>query len=80
MKKKLCEALMLDFPDGTEDFFVYCNTSAKGISCVLMEHEKVIAYSSRKLNEVEMRYTTDDLELARIVFALKILRHCLYGT
>nr|GEV83103.1 putative reverse transcriptase domain-containing protein [Tanacetum cinerariifolium] len=42
--------------------------------------EKVIAYDSRQLKIHEKNYTTHDLELGSVVFALKIWRHYLYGT
>ncbi|GJU51166.1 putative reverse transcriptase domain-containing protein [Tanacetum coccineum] len=41
---------------------------------------KVILYSSRQLKTHEKNYTTHDLELGAVVFALKIWRHYLYGT
>ncbi|GJY87724.1 putative reverse transcriptase domain-containing protein [Tanacetum coccineum] len=47
---------------------------------VLMQREKVIAYASRQLKPHEENYTTHDLELGAVVFALKIWRHYLYGT
>ncbi|KAL4028437.1 hypothetical protein IC575_011634 [Cucumis melo] len=40
---------------------------------------KVVAYASRQLKSHEQNYPTHDLELAAVVFALKILRHYLYG-
>nr|GEU93912.1 reverse transcriptase domain-containing protein [Tanacetum cinerariifolium] len=42
--------------------------------------EKVIAYASRQLKPNKENYTTHDLELGAVVFALKIWRHYLYGT
>ncbi|GJS55013.1 putative reverse transcriptase domain-containing protein [Tanacetum coccineum] len=45
-----------------------------------MQKEKVIAYASRQLKIHEKNYTTHDLELGALVFALKIWRHYLYGT
>ncbi|GJW19110.1 putative reverse transcriptase domain-containing protein [Tanacetum coccineum] len=45
-----------------------------------MKNEKVIAYASRQLKIHEKKYTTHDLELSAVVFALKIWRHYLYGT
>ncbi|GJZ19095.1 putative reverse transcriptase domain-containing protein [Tanacetum coccineum] len=45
-----------------------------------MQREKVIAYASRQLKVHEKNYTTHDLELGSVVFALKIWRHYLYGT
>ena len=44
-----------------------------------MQHGKVVAYASRQLKDYETRYPTHDLELAAVVFALKIWRHYLYG-
>ena len=58
---------------------IYSDASHKGLGCVVMQHGKVIAYASRQLKEYEIRYPTHDLELAAIVFALKIWRHYLYG-
>nr|GEW10979.1 retrovirus-related Pol polyprotein from transposon TNT 1-94 [Tanacetum cinerariifolium] len=47
---------------------------------VLMQREKVIAYASKKLKLNEENYTTHDLEFKAVVFALRLWRHCLYGT
>ncbi|KAI3775098.1 hypothetical protein L1987_49666 [Smallanthus sonchifolius] len=52
----------------------------KGLGCVLMQRGQVIAYASRQLKIHEKNYTTHDLELSAVVFALKIWRHYLYGT
>ena len=80
LKQKLCEAPILTLPDGTDDFVVYCDASNQGLGCVLMQRGKVIAYASRQLKVHEKNYTTHDLELGAVVFALKIWRHYLYGT
>ncbi|GKB38504.1 putative reverse transcriptase domain-containing protein [Tanacetum coccineum] len=58
-----------------EDFVVYCNASNQGLSCVLMQRNKVIAYALRQLKIYEKNYTTYDLELGAVVFALKTWRH-----
>ncbi|GJT11269.1 putative reverse transcriptase domain-containing protein [Tanacetum coccineum] len=47
---------------------------------VLMQRKKVIAYASGQLKIHEKNYTTHDLDLGAVVFALKIWRHYLYGT
>ena len=80
LKQKLCSAPILSLPEGIEDFVVYCDASKQGLGCVLMQREKVIAYASRQLKEHEKNYTTHDLELGAVIFALKIWRHYLYGT
>ena len=46
---------------------------------MLMQHGKVIAYDSRQLKVHERNYPTHVLELAAVVFALKIRRHYFYG-
>ncbi|GKB31792.1 putative reverse transcriptase domain-containing protein [Tanacetum coccineum] len=40
-----------------------------------MQNEKVIAYASRQYKIPKKNYTTHDLELGVVVFALKIWRH-----
>ena len=80
LKQKLCSAPILALPEGIDNFVVYCDASHKGLGAVLMQNEKVIAYASRQLKTHEKNYTTHDLELGVVVFALKIWRHYLYGT
>ncbi|GJY11913.1 putative reverse transcriptase domain-containing protein [Tanacetum coccineum] len=80
LKNDLCDAPILLLPDGVEDFVVYCDASNQGLGCVLMQRGKVIAYASRQLKIHEKNYTTHDLELRAVVFALKTWRHYLYGT
>ncbi|GKB47686.1 retrovirus-related pol polyprotein from transposon 17.6 [Tanacetum coccineum] len=79
LKQKLFSAPILAFPEGTDNFVVYCDASHKGLDVVLMQKEKVIAYASRQLKVHEKNYTMHDLELGALVFALKIWRHYLYG-
>nr|GFC16713.1 putative reverse transcriptase domain-containing protein [Tanacetum cinerariifolium] len=80
LKQKLCSAPILALPRGSEDLIVYCDASKKGLGAVLMQREKVISYASCQLKIYEKNYTTHDLELRAVVFALKIWRHYLYGT
>ncbi|GKE77501.1 putative reverse transcriptase domain-containing protein, partial [Tanacetum coccineum] len=72
LKQKLCEDQILALPEGNDDFVVYCDASHQGLGVVLMQIEKVIAYASRQLKPNEENYTTHDLELGAVVFALKI--------
>ena len=71
LKKMLCSAPILSLPHGTDDFIVYCNASHQGLGCVLMQRDKVITYASCQLKVHENNYTTHDLELGAVVFALK---------
>ena len=58
---------------------MYYDASKDRLGCVLMQSERVVAYGSRQLKNHERNYPTNDMELAAIVFALKIWRHYLYG-
>ncbi|GKF33193.1 putative reverse transcriptase domain-containing protein [Tanacetum coccineum] len=80
LKQKFCSAPILALPEGSENFVVYYDASRKGLGTILMQREKVIAYVSRQLSIHEKSYTTHDLELGAVVFALKMWRHYLYGT
>nr|GEV28917.1 hypothetical protein [Tanacetum cinerariifolium] len=67
IKRKLCSAPILALPKGLENFIVYFDALHKGLGSVLMQNEKVIAYSSRQLKIHEKNYTTHDLELGVVV-------------
>ncbi|KAL0534457.1 hypothetical protein IC582_028748 [Cucumis melo] len=79
LKQKLVTAPVLTIPDGSGSFVIYSDASKKGLGCVLMQQGKVVTYASRRLKSHEQNYPTHDLELAAVVFALKIWRHYLYG-
>ena len=66
-------------PNATGGMVIYSDTSGRGLGCVLMQHGHVIAYASRQLKPYEKNYPTYDLELAAVVFTLKIWRHYLLG-
>ncbi|GKE63856.1 putative reverse transcriptase domain-containing protein, partial [Tanacetum coccineum] len=70
LKDKLYSAPILALPEGSEDLVVYCDASLKGYGAVLMQREKVITYASRQLRTHEENYTTHNLELGAVVFAL----------
>jgi hypothetical protein len=79
LRRHLTTALVLAQPDNTKSFDVYCDASGTGLGCVLMQDNRVIAYTSRALRPHEQNYPTHDLELAAVVHALKIWRHDLMG-
>ncbi|XP_060172736.1 uncharacterized protein LOC132603619 [Lycium barbarum] len=79
LKEKLTTAPVLTLPEGPDGYVIYCDASGIGLGCVLMQHDRVIAYASRQLRKHEKNYPTHDLELAAIIHALKMWRHYLYG-
>ena len=79
MKRRLTTAPILIVLDRGQGYTVYCDASSAGQGCVLMQSGRVVAYGSRQLKNHEQNYPTHDLELATVVFALKIWRHYLYA-
>ena len=71
LKKCLTSALVLTLSTDTGGYAVYCDASRIGLECVLMQHGKIIAYTSRKLRKHEVNYPIHDLELAAVIFTLK---------
>ncbi|XP_070046306.1 uncharacterized protein [Nicotiana tomentosiformis] len=79
LKTALTTAPVLVLPTGLGSYMVYCDASYIGLSVVLMEDGRVIAYTSRQLKLHEKNDPIHDLELAAIVHVLKIWRHYLFG-
>ncbi|KAK9100712.1 hypothetical protein Scep_024142 [Stephania cephalantha] len=79
LKNLLTTAPVLTLPEAGKGFMVYTDASHKGLGCVLMQEKGTVAYASRQLKIHEKNYPTHDLELAAVVFALKIWRHYMYG-
>ena len=79
LKQRLVSAPILAIPTSSRGLVVYSDASKCGLGCVLMQNGRIIAYASRQSKDYEKNYPTHDLELAAVVFALKIWRHYLYG-
>ena len=79
LKRRLTSTPILVVPKRGREYLVYCDASKDGLGCVFMQSGRVVAYGSRHLKNHEQNYPTHDMELATIVFALKIWRHYLYG-
>ena len=79
LKKILVEASVLTQPTSSREYVMYSDASKNGLGCVLMQDGKVVAYTSKQLKPHEQNYPTHDLELAAVVFTLKIWRHYLFG-
>jgi len=73
-------APVLVLPNPREPFEVYCDASKMGLGGLLMQNGQVVAYASKQLKTRDRNYPTHDLELAVVVFALKMWRHYLFGS
>ena len=61
LKQRLTTEPVLTLPSGSEGFIVYCDASRQGLGCVLMQHDRVIAYASRQLKKHEVNYPMHNL-------------------
>ena len=75
----MTSAPVLTVPSSHDPYVVYIDALGTGLGCVLMQNGKVVDYACRQLKPHERNYPTHDLELAAVVFALKIWRCYLYG-
>ena len=79
LKTRLTSAPILIVPERGIGYAVYCDACQDDLGYALMQEGKVVAYGTRHLNIYERNYSTHDLELAAIVFALNMWRNYLYG-
>jgi hypothetical protein len=64
-------------PDMEKPFLIFCDALGQGVGCVLMRDGHMVAFASHQIRTHEEHYLTPDMELAILVHALKIWRHCL---
>jgi len=79
LKEMLTSTPVLALPKHGEPYKVYTDASRVGLGCIPMQRGKVIAYASRQLRKHEDNYPTHDLEMAVVIFVLKIWKSYLYG-
>ena len=72
LKEHLTQTPILVLPKAGVPYAVYTDASGTGLGCVF-------AYASWQLRKHEINYPTHELELAAVVFALKVWRAYLYG-
>lgn len=77
LKQSLTSDPMLVILDKSKSFKIYCLASHQALGYVLIQDKKVVAYVLRQLKIYKKNYPTHNLELATVVFALKIWRRYL---
>ncbi|XP_076065323.1 uncharacterized protein LOC143039330 [Oratosquilla oratoria] len=74
-KSLLCTAPVLQAPDFSKPFSLYCDASNIGVGAVLLQAKDTVdhpvSYFSRKLNVAQKNYSTIEKELLSIILALK---------
>ena len=81
-KKAVANATKLAYPDAAAEIHIFVDASNEGIGGAIQQGKetiKPIAFYSRKLSEVEQRYSTYDRELLAIYDIVKHFRHYLEG-
>ena len=68
-------ASFLTFSESTQGFGMYCEAHRVCLGCILLQIDIFISYGSRQLKIYEKNYPTHELELAAVVFSLKIWHH-----
>lgn len=58
---------------------VYYDASCEGLRCILIWHDRVIAYTSRKLKLPEKNYLNHNLELLAMICLLQIWHYYPHG-
>ena len=74
LKRRLTSTPILIVQDRGQRYTVYYDASRVRLGCVLMQFGRVVVYGSHQLKNHEQNYPTRDMELAAVVFALKIWR------
>ena len=72
LKCRLTSAHVLVVPNCDESYTVHTDASRSELGCILIQHRQVIANASRQLKPHKKNYPTHDVELAAVIFVLKI--------
>eukprot|EP00042_Codosiga_hollandica_P015644 m.37855 g.37855 ORF g.37855 m.37855 type:complete len:355 (-) comp45130_c0_seq7:244-1308(-) len=83
LKAAVAQGNVLAIPDVSKPFKLYTDASDLAVGAVLEQDyddgPRPVVFLSKALTPAERRYTTSEKELLAIVFAIKRLRHYLYG-
>jgi len=84
LREKIAHSIYLVQPDDHQDYIINTDASVKAIGAVLMQKDKegrtnVVSTASHVLTPAERKYTTCELELLAIVYALRKFRIYIYG-
>ena len=71
---------VLQLPNLSMPFEVHTDASDYAIGGVLVQEGHPVAFESRKLNDVEKRYTVQEKEMTAVVHCLRTWRHYLLGS
>jgi hypothetical protein len=79
VKATITREVVLAYPDFTKPFKIYTDASTTQPGAVITQGNKPIAFFSRKLSEVQSKYSVTKIELLAIVETLKEFQGMLWG-
>ena len=83
VKNVLCTTPVLAYPNFELPFILTSDASKMAVAAILSQvqdgAERVIAYASRQMNRAEQAYTTSEMEMLALVWAVKYFRCYLLG-
>jgi transposase InsO family protein len=79
MKQAIAKETLLTYPDFSQPFVIHTDASSKQIGGIITQHDKPIAFFSKKLTDVQQHYPVTEQELLAIAKTLKYFRHMLLG-
>ena len=71
--------VVLAYPDYLQEFEIYTDASSKQLGAGITQGNKPIVFFSRKLTEMQQRYSVTKIELLAIVETQKEFRGMLWG-
>ena len=80
LKQALTSSPVLALPDFNKHFTVISDASLHGTGAILMQDDRVIAYSSKKFSPAERNYATTEQEMLGVFNALTEWRCYLEGS
>ncbi len=79
VKTAIAKETVLAYPDFSKPFEIYMDTSSMQLGAVITQDNRPIASFSRKLSEMQQKYSVTEIELLAIVETLKELKGMLWG-
>ncbi len=79
VKAAIAKATVLAYPDISKPFEIYTDASSMQLGAVITQDNRPIKFFSRKLSEMQQKYSVTEIGLLAIVETLKEFKGMLWG-